>query len=150
MIDSQAQAELEALQTGPLALLTQAVKNKTTLLISCRNNKKLTGRVKAFDRHFNMILEEVDELWMEYPKKGKGVGQKGEPILRDRYVFICFRCFLFLFVSATLILRNSLHLSSSHSHIPKMFLRGDNVIIVVREPKLKPSTSAKSRLPYTE
>lgn len=25
------------------------------VLISCRNNKKLLGRVKAFDRHMNMV-----------------------------------------------------------------------------------------------
>ena len=29
------------------------------VLINCRNNKKLLGRVKAFDRHCNMVLENV-------------------------------------------------------------------------------------------
>jgi small nuclear ribonucleoprotein (snRNP)-like protein len=27
----------------------------TQVLINCRNNKKLLGRVKAFDRHCNMV-----------------------------------------------------------------------------------------------
>ena len=35
------------------------------VLISCRNNRKLLGRVKAFDRHCNMILENVKEMWSE-------------------------------------------------------------------------------------
>lgn len=35
------------------------------MLISCRNNRKLLGRVKAFDRHCNMILENVKEMWTE-------------------------------------------------------------------------------------
>ena len=35
------------------------------VLISCRNNRKLLGRVKAFDRHCNMILENVKEMWTE-------------------------------------------------------------------------------------
>jgi small nuclear ribonucleoprotein D2 len=35
------------------------------VLINCRNNHKLLGRVKAFDRHCNMILENVTEMWTE-------------------------------------------------------------------------------------
>ena len=38
-----------------------------------RNNKKLLGRVKAFDRHCNMVLEGVKEMWTELPKTGKGM-----------------------------------------------------------------------------
>ena len=32
---------------------------------SHRNNRKLLARVKAFDRHCNMILENVREMWTE-------------------------------------------------------------------------------------
>lgn len=35
------------------------------VLINCRNNKKLLGRVRAFDRHCNMVLENVKEMWTE-------------------------------------------------------------------------------------
>jgi small nuclear ribonucleoprotein (snRNP)-like protein len=35
------------------------------VLINCRNNRKLLGRVKAFDRHCNRILENVKEFWTE-------------------------------------------------------------------------------------
>jgi len=35
------------------------------VLINARNNHKLLGRVKAFDRHCNMILENVTEMWQE-------------------------------------------------------------------------------------
>ena len=35
------------------------------VLINCRNNRKLLGRVKAFDRHCNMVLESVKEMWTE-------------------------------------------------------------------------------------
>ena len=38
---------------------------KMQVLINCRNNKKLLGRVKAFDRHCNMVLENVREMWTE-------------------------------------------------------------------------------------
>eukprot|EP00457_Paulinella_chromatophora_P024470 gb/GEZN01028439.1/.p1 GENE.gb/GEZN01028439.1/~~gb/GEZN01028439.1/.p1 ORF type:complete len:106 (-),score=26.60 gb/GEZN01028439.1/:46-363(-) len=88
--------------TGPLSVLTQSVKNNTQVLVNCRNNKKLLGRVKAFDRHCNMILENVQEMWTEQPKTGKGK-KKAKPVNKDRF-------------------------------ISKMFLRGDSVILVLRNP----------------
>lgn len=51
--------EEEEFNTGPLSVLTQSVKNNTQVLINCRNNKKLLGRVKAFDRYFYLR----DTLW---------------------------------------------------------------------------------------
>ena len=65
--------EEEEFNTGPLSVLTQSVKNNTQVLINCRNNKKLLGRVKAFDRHCNMVLEGVKEMWTEMPRTGKGI-----------------------------------------------------------------------------
>lgn len=52
-----ARQEEEEFTTGPFSVLTKTVKENTQVLISCRNNKKLLGRVKAFDRHCNMVLE---------------------------------------------------------------------------------------------
>ena len=116
--------EEEEFNTGPLSVLTQSVKHNTQVLINCRNNKKLLGRVKAFDRHCNMVLENVKEMWTELPKTGKGEidhvsvascsdinsfsflipgKKKAKPVNRDRF-------------------------------IPKMFLRGDSVILVLRNP----------------
>ena len=90
-------------QTGPLSVLTQSVKTNSQVLINCRNNRKLLARVKAFDRHCNMVLENVKEIWTEVPKTGKGA-KKAKPINKDRF-------------------------------ISKMFLRGDSVILVLRNPK---------------
>ncbi|XP_063958365.1 small nuclear ribonucleoprotein Sm D2 [Lytechinus pictus] len=94
--------EEEEFKTGPLSVLTQSVKNNTQVLINCRNNKKLLGRVKAFDRHCNMVLENVKEMWTETPKAGKGK-KRSKPVNKDRY-------------------------------ITKMFLRGDSVILVLKNP----------------
>lgn len=96
------QREQEEFNTGPLSVLTQSVKNNTQVLINCRNNKKLLGRVKAFDRHCNMVLENVKEMWTETPRTGKGK-KKAKPVNKDRY-------------------------------ISKLFLRGDSVILVLRNP----------------
>ncbi|KAJ3567358.1 hypothetical protein NP233_g6416 [Leucocoprinus birnbaumii] len=57
---------------------------------------KLLARVKAFDRHSNMVLENVKEMWTEVPK-----GKNKKPVNKDRF-------------------------------ISKMFLRGDSVILVLR------------------
>jgi small nuclear ribonucleoprotein D2 len=118
------QREEEEFRTGPLSLLTDAVKNNTQVLISCRNNRKLLARVKAFDRHCNMVLEDVTELWQETPKSSKakaaaaaaGGGDSktnvSKPVNKDRY-------------------------------ISKMFLRGDSVILVLKSPKAKSADSNK-------
>ncbi|KAH8869327.1 putative small nuclear ribonucleoprotein Sm D2 isoform 1 [Schistosoma japonicum] len=94
--------EKQEFETGPLSVLTNAVKNNTQVLINCRNNKKLLARVKAFDRHCNMVLENVKEMWTEVPRPGKGK-KKSKPVNKDRF-------------------------------ISKLFLRGDSVILVLRNP----------------
>jgi len=94
--------EEEEFNTGPLSVLTQSVKNNTQVLINCRNNKKLLGWVKAFDRHCNMVLENVKEMWTEEPRPGKGK-KKAKAVNKDRF-------------------------------ISKMFLRGDAVVLIVRNP----------------
>mmetsp|Transcript_11757 Transcript_11757/g.36271 ORF Transcript_11757/g.36271 Transcript_11757/m.36271 type:complete len:109 (-) Transcript_11757:48-374(-) len=90
--------------TGPLSLLLASMKSNSQVLINVRNNHKLLARVKAFDRHCNMVLENVKEVWTEVPKTGKGK-KKAKPVNKERY-------------------------------ISKMFLRGDSVILVLRNPNL--------------
>ncbi|XP_059298110.1 uncharacterized protein LOC132050765 [Lycium ferocissimum] len=70
--DAPGKNEEEEFNTGPLSVLMMSVKNNTQVLINCRNNRKLLGRVRAFDRHCNMVLENVREMWTEVPKTGKG------------------------------------------------------------------------------
>merc|ERR1712138_84759 len=94
--------EEEEFAKGPLSILTKSVKNNTQVLINVRNNHKLLARVKAFDRHCNMVLENVKEMWVEVPKSGKGK-KKAKPVNKDRF-------------------------------ISKMFLRGDSVILVLKNP----------------
>lgn len=88
------------LSVGPLSVLYRATKENSQVLIHIRNDHKLLARVRAFDRHFNMVLEDVRELWTEMPR---GKGSKGRAVNKDRV-------------------------------ISKMFLRGDNVIVVVANP----------------
>lgn len=100
-MDVDESSAASAASSGPLAVLDRAVRGNEAVLINCRNNRKLLGHVKAFDRHMNMVLENVQELWTETVKTARGK-TKGKPM--DRF-------------------------------IPKMFLRGDSVIVVVRNPQ---------------
>jgi hypothetical protein len=44
--------EKHEFQTGPLSVLTESVRNNTQVLINCRNNRKLMGRVKVSSGYF--------------------------------------------------------------------------------------------------
>ena len=74
-----------ALTTGPLSLLTAAVASSSPVLINCRNNRKLLGRVKAFDRHCNLLLEAVTEMWTERQQPGRG-RRKAAGVNKDRFI----------------------------------------------------------------
>jgi small nuclear ribonucleoprotein D2 len=99
MDEEKKRTQEETFNVGPFSLLTKSVKANNEVLIALRNNRKLLGRVKAFDRHMNMVMENVQEVWTEMPRKGKA----GKPITKNRY-------------------------------IPKMFLRGDSVIYILKNP----------------
>ena len=98
-----AQLEEHEFSAGPLSILQTAVRSHTQVLISCRNNRKLLARVKAFDRHCSkchisyefcavsllikqtyMVLESVKEMWTETPRTS--AGKKGRPVNKDRFV----------------------------------------------------------------
>jgi small nuclear ribonucleoprotein D2 len=100
----------ETFHEGPLSLLKESVKKNTQILIYCRNNRKILSRVRAFDRHMNMVLENVCELWTEISKGNKG--KKAHPQNRERF-------------------------------ISKMFLRGDSVILVLKNPNDQSSSEKK-------
>lgn len=87
---------------GPLQLLSRCVLDNSQVLINCRNNRKLLGRVKAFDRHCNLLLTDVREMWTEISRGG---GKKKQRMVnKDRF-------------------------------ISKLFLRGDAVILILRNPR---------------
>ncbi|KAJ2494979.1 Small nuclear ribonucleoprotein Sm D2 [Coemansia sp. RSA 2049] len=77
--------EDEEFNNGPLSVLQMAVSNNSQILISLRNNHKLLARVKGFDRHCNMVLENIKEMWTEVPKTGKGA-KRVTAINKDRFI----------------------------------------------------------------
>ena len=55
------------------------MENNTQALINCRKNKKLLGRVRAFDEPLNM------EIWTELPMIGEG-REQARPVHKDRFI----------------------------------------------------------------
>lgn len=82
--NTQFRLTTDEFSAGPLSILQTAVRSHTQVLISIRNNRKLLARVKAFDRHCNMVLENVKEMWTETPKLSSG--KKGRPVNKDRFI----------------------------------------------------------------
>lgn len=94
-MDEEITQSRDKFEVGPLSLLTNCVRDNAQVIVSCRNSRKLLGRVRAFDRHCNLVMESVREVWPESNKKG------AVPVTRDRF-------------------------------IPKLFVRGDSVILVLK------------------
>ncbi|XP_030757043.1 U7 snRNA-associated Sm-like protein LSm11 [Sitophilus oryzae] len=65
-IEKNVFTRMDAVQ-GPLALLRKYVKEKTRIKIVTRNDKGVRGYctafLLAFDKHFNLALDEVEEFW---------------------------------------------------------------------------------------
>lgn len=64
-----------------MSLINDAMMTRTPIIISLRNNHKIIARVKAFDRHCNMVLENVKELWTEKNSK-----DKTQTINKERFI----------------------------------------------------------------
>ncbi len=94
-MDEEITQSRDKFDVGPLSMLTNCVRDNAQVIVSCRNSRKLLGRVRAFDRHCNLVMESVREVWPESNKKGTS------SVTRDRF-------------------------------IPKMFVRGDSVILVLK------------------
>lgn len=55
------------LKSGPFNVLFKAVQGNTQVLINVRNNHKILGRVKAYDRHMNLwVCRSSFLLFTEY------------------------------------------------------------------------------------
>ena len=50
---------------SPMSLVSRIIQKKNLAIIFLRNNKKIIAKIKAFDKHFNLILEDIKELWNE-------------------------------------------------------------------------------------
>ena len=68
----------------PIICVHTVVKNNTHVPMNGHNCKKLLGHVKASDRHCNMVVENVKELWNKVPKSFKS--KKYKPVNKDCFI----------------------------------------------------------------
>jgi small nuclear ribonucleoprotein D2 len=54
---------------SPLQLLSEIIIKRKNVIVFTRNNKKIIGYLRAFDKHFNLILENVREIWSSRKKR---------------------------------------------------------------------------------
>ena len=94
--------EEEEFNTGPSQYSHNLPRAMHRCSLIVKRNKRCLGWVKVLDRHCNIVLEKVKEMWTEVPKSSKGK-KKSKPVNKDCY-------------------------------ISKIFLRGDSVIVVLRNP----------------
>ncbi|QEU60700.1 Smd2 [Kluyveromyces lactis] len=76
--DELTQLEEFEMKYGPMSLIRESMLQRTPVIISLRNNHKLIARVKSFDKHCNMVLENVKEIWTD--------NVNGKKVNRERFV----------------------------------------------------------------
>lgn len=84
--DAQHTEAATNLSDGPFSVLYKAVQSNTQILVNVRNNHKYLARLKAYDRHMNLLLTDVKEVWTEISKGGKNNAQRKSAVNKDRYL----------------------------------------------------------------
>jgi len=84
---------------GPFSLLKTITYSNSKIIVSSNDNHKFYGYLKGFDRHSNLFLEDVTEIWKEEIKVKNRKTKK--TILKEKF-------------------------------IPKMFFRGDSIIMIAK------------------
>ncbi|KAF0704361.1 hypothetical protein AaE_014979 [Aphanomyces astaci] len=117
--------EEEDFLTGPLSVLMQSVKNNSQVLINVRNNHKLLARVKAFDRHCNMYVHTRGSISHTV---ALGLGLTGHVPCR------VLENVKEMWTEVPKSTKGKGKPKNVERFISKMFLRGDSVILVLRNP----------------
>nr|AAK68737.1 small nuclear ribonucleoprotein-like protein [Arabidopsis thaliana] len=68
---NQGKTEEEEFNTGPLSVLMMSVKNNTQVLINCRNNRKLLGRVRLLTGTATWFLKMSEKCGLRFRKPEK-------------------------------------------------------------------------------
>ena len=69
------------LKEGPFSLLQSAMETSRQVFVSCRGQKSLVGKVRAFDKHFNLLLTNVTELTQSSTTPGEATTRTLDNIL---------------------------------------------------------------------
>lgn len=132
--DANPEETVNDLKSGPFSLLYNAVRGNTQVLVNVRNNHKLLGRVKAYDRHMNLcvLVVVIISVCIIYCN---GITHS----ILHYYFSLCFRLLEDVKEMWTEQSKGGKDKTrgmaiNKDRYVSKMFLRGDSVILIVSNP----------------
>ncbi|CAH1137878.1 unnamed protein product [Phyllotreta striolata] len=115
--------------TGPLALLRKCVEEKLRIKVYTKNQEKTRGYciayVVAFDKHFNLALEDVTEVWTRRKKKKVPAFDGVESLRKSKFQ----RQFQFPEITISQHSTDK-KLEVCTRHVEQILLRGEHVVLV--------------------
>ncbi|XP_028128186.1 U7 snRNA-associated Sm-like protein LSm11 [Diabrotica virgifera virgifera] len=114
---------------GPLKLLKKCVDEKLQIKVYTRNDREVRGyclaHIVAFDKHFNMALEGVTEVWTRRKKQKKPAFASIEPVRKSKFQ----RTFKFPKIGVFPD-ENNKKLVTCVRHVDQLVMRGEHVVLV--------------------
>ncbi|CAG9837471.1 unnamed protein product [Diabrotica balteata] len=114
---------------GPLKLLKKCVDEKLRIKVYTRNDREVRGyclaHIVAFDKHFNMALEGVTEVWTRRKKQKKPAFDSIEPIRKSIFQ----RKFKFPEIEV-IPHETDKKLVKCVRHVEQLVMRGEHVVLV--------------------
>ncbi|KAI5185968.1 small nuclear ribonucleoprotein D2 [Nematocida homosporus] len=65
---------------SPIERLQKLSKEQSIINVKCQNNREITGRLQAVDKHFNLLLSEAIEKRTQPPCSHRGIKRKQEQV----------------------------------------------------------------------
>ncbi|XP_076653902.1 U6 snRNA-associated Sm-like protein LSm11 [Halictus rubicundus] len=110
---------------GPLGLLYEYMENRTRVKVHTRNASGIRGHVEAyvaaFDKHWNLALEDCFEVWTRKVKrKAPALGGPSATTANDESA------------AKVVVTKIEGKRETLERHVPQMLLRGEHVAIIVK------------------
>ncbi|XP_063972809.1 U7 snRNA-associated Sm-like protein LSm11 [Diachasmimorpha longicaudata] len=110
---------------GPLQVLYHCMQNKTRVKVYTRGAKGIRGHVEAyvaaFDKHWNLALEDCLEVWTRKVKrKAPALGMPKKLVSIDEDI------------PKVIVKESNGKTETLERHVPQMLLRGEQVAVVVK------------------
>ncbi|XP_061928265.1 uncharacterized protein LOC107997068 isoform X2 [Apis cerana] len=111
---------------GPLGMLHEYMENRTRIKVYTRNARGIRGHVEAyvaaFDKHWNLALEDCFEIWTRKVKrKAPALGMPSGARTMDEET-----------APKVIVKKIEGKMETLERHVPQMLLRGEQVAIIVK------------------
>ncbi|PBC30630.1 Small nuclear ribonucleoprotein Sm D protein [Apis cerana cerana] len=111
---------------GPLGMLHEYMENRTRIKVYTRNARGIRGHVEAyvaaFDKHWNLALEDCFEIWTRKVKrKAPALGMPSDARTMDEET-----------APKVIVKKIEGKMETLERHVPQMLLRGEQVAIIVK------------------